>query len=250
MSLPVPAAHAWATVCGSQITPSATSRIPASSSAVRSVVPSHGAPAPGLSPLSERTSGKRVARRTRSIASGIGVSAAPNAVRRCQAVAAIRLAICRASGSSFAVVTSTRKPASRTSLYGKAAGDTDVQHARAGTLALGDSGERAHGSLFGGALGWQRHEHRRSRESGGRADSGDEKPGEDFTRLEAALVRVDMRIGRVGDERIGRRHHLGGEIGVRIECRDNRHARPDERAHGAEQIGFRVRDIFRHHRAV
>ena len=102
-------------------------------------------------------------------------------------------------------------------------------------LALATADERAHRRLLGRALWRQRHEHRwRARGRSCGADTGaTSRRASNCARLEAALVGVHMRIGRVGDQCVRRRDHRGGDIGVRVERGDDRHARPDECAHRA-----------------
>ena len=77
-----------------------------------------------------------------------------------------------------------------------------------------------------------------------------QQPGEAGRGAAAGLRHVDMRIGAVGDERVGALDHQPGDVAVEVEARDERHVRPDRGAHAPEHLAFAVIEAFADHGAV
>jgi len=66
----------------------------------------------------------------------------------------------------------------------------------------------------------------------------------------ARLAHVDVRVGAVRDHRIGDRRHRRADIAVQVERAHDRHRGPDDRAHAAHDLGFRIVVVIGHHRAM
>ena len=66
----------------------------------------------------------------------------------------------------------------------------------------------------------------------------------------AGLGHVDVRIGAVGDQRVGALEHRARHVRVQVEARDDRHARADGLAHAAQDLALAVVVGLHHHRAV
>ena len=69
-------------------------------------------------------------------------------------------------------------------------------------------------------------------------------------RARAGLGHVDVRVGAVGHQGVGALEHGARQVAVQIEARRDRHARPDQLAHPAQDLAFAVVVLFGHHRAV
>ena len=61
---------------------------------------------------------------------------------------------------------------------------------------------------------------------------------------------VDMRIGAIGDQRVGMLDHLGRDIGVQVEADDQWQVLADHPAHASQNFAFAVVEMFGHHRAM
>jgi len=59
-----------------------------------------------------------------------------------------------------------------------------------------------------------------------------------------------MRVGAVGDHRVGAVHHALADIAVEVERVHHRHAGADHGTHAAQDLGLGVVVLARHHRAV
>ena len=66
----------------------------------------------------------------------------------------------------------------------------------------------------------------------------------------AGVGHVDMRIGAIGDQRVGMLNHFGRHVGVQIEAGHQRHLLADHLAHAAQDFAFAVVEMFGHHRAM
>ena len=66
----------------------------------------------------------------------------------------------------------------------------------------------------------------------------------------AGVGHVDMRIGAIGDQRVGMLHHLRRHIGVQIEADHQRQVLADHLAHARQNFAFAVVEMLGDHRAV
>ena len=66
----------------------------------------------------------------------------------------------------------------------------------------------------------------------------------------AGVGHVDMRIGAVGDQRVGMLDHFRRHIGVQIEADHQRQILADHLPHAAQDFAFAVVEMFRDHGAV
>ena len=66
----------------------------------------------------------------------------------------------------------------------------------------------------------------------------------------AGLGTVDVRVGAVADEAVGRLHHLRRDVGVVVEADGDRHVRADGGAHAAQQLALAVLERLADHGAV
>ena len=66
----------------------------------------------------------------------------------------------------------------------------------------------------------------------------------------AGVGHVDMRIGAVGNQRVGMFDHLGRDIGVQIEADHQRQVVADHLAHARQDFAFAVVEMFGDHGAV
>ena len=120
-SLPTPAFDIFTTASGSAITAKTPPSNPASSTALRTTVPSQGAPPPGLSPMSARTIGHSSAAATLLRASLTGVGLTRKSLRRPHARSLSSSAHLSASSWSSLEVTMMLRPTSSKSDQGKPA---------------------------------------------------------------------------------------------------------------------------------
>ena len=61
---------------------------------------------------------------------------------------------------------------------------------------------------------------------------------------------VDMRIGAIGNQRVGMLHHLRRDVGVQVEADHQRQVLADHLANAGKDFSFAVVDMFRDHRAM
>ena len=66
----------------------------------------------------------------------------------------------------------------------------------------------------------------------------------------AGIGHVDMRIGAIGDQRVGVFDHLGRHIGVQVEADHQRQVLADHLAHPRQNFAFAVVEMFGHHGAM
>ncbi len=66
----------------------------------------------------------------------------------------------------------------------------------------------------------------------------------------AGIGHVDMRIGTIGDQRVGVFNHLRRHIGMQVETGHQRQVLADHLAHALEKFAFAVVEMLGHHRAV
>ncbi len=71
-----------------------------------------------------------------------------------------------------------------------------------------------------------------------------------FCSSAAGIGHVDMRVGAIGNQRIGMFDHFGRHIGVQVEADDQRQIRADHFAHAGENFAFAIVEVLGHHRAV
>ena len=106
------------------------------------------------------------------------------------------------------------------------------------------------GGLVVGALPADRNQERQLPECLGEALLRLEQQREMVCRGAAGVGHVDMRIGAVGDQRVGMLHHFGRHIGVQIEAGHQRQLLADHLADARENFAFAVVEMFGHHGAV
>ena len=66
----------------------------------------------------------------------------------------------------------------------------------------------------------------------------------------AGVGHVDMRIGAIGDQRVGMLDHFRRDIGVQVEADHQRQVLADHLAHAREDFAFAVVEMLGDHRAV
>ena len=74
--------------------------------------------------------------------------------------------------------------------------------------------------------------------------------GKNHCRLACDIGLIDMRIGPIADQAIGRSRHLVRKIGMQIERRDNRNIWSDGFSHDFQQRAVRVQGFDAHHGSV
>ena len=77
-----------------------------------------------------------------------------------------------------------------------------------------------------------------------------EEPPHDRRRLGAALAPVDVRVGAIGNDHVGAVDHALRDVGVQVDRRDDRAARPDGLARERVERAVGVAVGRRDHRAV
>ena len=79
---------------------------------------------------------------------------------------------------------------------------------------------------------------------------GVEQQREMFGRGAAGVGHVHMRIGAIGDQRIGVFDHFGRHVGMKIETDDQRQVLADDPAHTRKNLAFAIVEMLGHHRAM
>ena len=240
---PTPRRCASATSGGSVWTAKAAPATPASRKLLRIAVVLPRPPPPGLSATSAKSragfAGSALASSMRRVASSIE---SRRGVKRWRAVPQVLGELARelvrrglvAAGRDDDAHAGLRRVAEA-----EIAEHRDVEDRPADpALALGDR------LAVGAAVGEQRHLRRQDRQLD--EGLGGPRAGKELAHGAAGLVtalgEVDMRVGQVGDEEIGRLDHPARDVGVQVERRDDRDLRPDDCAHGGKQraLGIEV----------
>ena len=102
----------------------------------------------------------------------------------------------------------------------------------------------AFGRLVVGALPADRNQERQLPERLCESLLGAQQQREMLRRGAAGIGHVDMRIGAVGDQRVGMFDHLRRHIGVQIEADHQRQVLADHLAHAREDFAFAVVEMF------
>ncbi len=80
--------------------------------------------------------------------------------------------------------------------------------------------------------------------------AGGEQALQQLRRARAGVGHVDVRIGAVGDQRIGALQHALRDVGMQVQAGDDRHVRAHRRTQPGQQFAFAVVVLVGHHRAV
>ena len=108
-------------------------------------------------------------------------------------------------------------------------------------IALDDARARDHalGGLYQRALPIERDQERRLAQRASGRSAALEKRLHRARGVLAGLHSIDVRIGAVGDHRVGVLDHLRRDIGVVVEADHDRHIGADRRPHPAQQLRLR-----------
>ncbi len=77
-----------------------------------------------------------------------------------------------------------------------------------------------------------------------------EPPLEEARDSRTGVGHVDVRIGAVGDQRVGVLQHLLRDVGMQVQAGHDRNVGADHGAHPRQQLAFTIVEVLRHHGSV